>query len=57
MHIIRAKLPRISESRPPLGPQVRGEHVSLVNHVIDAHIYSKDAYGREEHAPHKISAL
>ena len=27
------------------------------NHVIGFHIYSKNAYGREEHAPHKIIAL
>ena len=37
------------------GPPVRGEHISLENHVIGVHIHSKDAYGREEHAPHKIS--
>ena len=35
-----------SELRPTLGPPVRGEHISLENHVIGVHIHSKDAYGR-----------
>ena len=46
-----------TEVRPPQGPPVRGEHISQDNNVIRVHIHSKDAYGREEHAPHKIRAL
>ena len=28
----------------------------MESHVIRVHIHSEDAYGREEHPPHKISA-
>ena len=48
---------RTSDVRPPLGPPVGEDHISLENHVIGVHIHSKDAYGREEHAPQNIRAL
>ena len=56
-HKISTLWHRTSEVRPPLGPPVRGEHISRENLVIKVHIHSKDAYGREEHATHKIRAL
>ena len=41
----------------PLAPPVRGEHVSLGNHVIEVHTHFKDAHGRKEHDVHKIRPL
>ena len=51
-HKIRAIQQRNSELRPQPAPPVRGEHISLGEHVIGVHIQSKDAYGREEHDAH-----
>ena len=42
----RHQLPLLDESISPFG-----------KHVIEVHIHSKDAYGREEHDAHKIRAL
>ena len=55
-HKIRALWDRTSELLRQCGsPDVRGEHISLENACYSGvHIHSKDAYGQEEHAPHKI---